>query len=73
MQLRAEGAKSLADYLENEITAGHMPAGFKLPAERELGEQFHLSRGSVLQYSPHKQQQGECSETTVDGIVFGYP
>ena len=39
--------QSLAAYLEEQILAGAMPAGSKLPSERELTERFGVSRPIV--------------------------
>lgn len=43
----AMSRQSLAAYLEEQILAGAMPAGSKLPSERELTERFGVSRPIV--------------------------
>ncbi len=43
----ADGAAALGHYLETHIAQGEWRIGMKLPAERELGARFTLSRGSV--------------------------
>jgi DNA-binding FadR family transcriptional regulator len=44
---RQGGATALGHYLETHIANGEWRVGMKLPAERELGTRFALSRGSV--------------------------
>jgi DNA-binding FadR family transcriptional regulator len=39
--------RSLAAHLEGQILAGSMPAGSKLPSERQLAERFNVSRPIV--------------------------
>ncbi len=67
MKLRALGARSLVDHLESEITAGRMPLGFKLPAERMLSEQFQLSRGSVRRALLWLKDQGYVDQKVGSG------
>ena len=44
---RPQQHEEIADYLRDEIFAGHIPAGESLPSEVELCEQFNTSRGPV--------------------------
>lgn len=46
---RPQQHEEIADYLRDEIFAGHIPAGNSLPSEVELCEQFNTSRGPVRQ------------------------
>lgn len=46
---RPQQHEEIADYLRDEIFAGHIPAGDSLPSEVELCEQFNTSRGPVRQ------------------------
>ena len=46
---RPQQHEEIADYLRDEIFAGHIPAGESLPSEVELCEQFNTSRGPVRQ------------------------
>ncbi len=46
---RPQQHEEIADYLRDEIFAGHIPAGQSLPSEVELCEQFKTSRGPVRQ------------------------
>ncbi|WP_046154597.1 GntR family transcriptional regulator, partial [Robbsia andropogonis] len=45
--VRAVGARALAAFLVDEIASGRLSDGVKLPAERQLSEQFGASRGAV--------------------------
>ncbi|CAN0452545.1 unnamed protein product, partial [Phaeothamnion confervicola] len=42
-----EGVNALLHYLQSQLAGGEWPIGMKLPAERELGARFTLSRGDV--------------------------
>lgn len=43
----SERHTSLAEFLAGQLASGLWPEGMKLPAERELGARFALSRGEV--------------------------
>ncbi len=47
LDVRAQGAKDVAEYLVAEIKGGRLRTGMKLPSERALSTQFNASRGSV--------------------------
>jgi DNA-binding FadR family transcriptional regulator len=44
---RAAGQRGLADYFATLIDRGEWVVGVKLPSERELGDRFNTSRGTV--------------------------
>ena len=67
MKLRAPGAQSLVQHLEDEITSGRMPTGYKLPAERALCEQFQVSRGSVRRALLHLKEKGYVDQKPGSG------
>lgn len=43
----SQAPANLALYLDNQLASGAWPVSMKLPAERELGARFSLSRGAV--------------------------
>ena len=65
--VRADGARSLARYLVEEIESGRLPAGHKLPAERELSETFQASRGSVRRVLSNLKDMGLITQTVGSG------
>ncbi|WP_158939295.1 FadR/GntR family transcriptional regulator [Burkholderia sp. S171] len=65
--VRAAGAKALAAYLHDEIASGRMRDGIKLPAERQLSEQFGASRGSVRRVLQGLKELGLITQTVGSG------
>lgn len=45
--VRSGGVRKVAQHLLFEIKSGRLPFGAKVPSERELSQQFNVSRGSV--------------------------
>ncbi|WP_277963408.1 FCD domain-containing protein [Pseudomonas sp. RIT-To-2] len=65
--VRADGARSLAKYLVEEIESGRLAAGHKLPAERELSESFQASRGSVRRVLSNLKEMGLITQSVGSG------
>ncbi|MGI4841455.1 MAG: FadR/GntR family transcriptional regulator [Janthinobacterium lividum] len=65
--VRADGARTLAKYLIDEIESGRLAAGNKLPAERELSESFQASRGSVRRVLSNLKEMGLITQTVGSG------
>lgn len=65
--VRTDGAKALARYLMEEINGGRMAVGFKLPAERELSEQFNASRGAVRRVLGELKARGVIKQVVGSG------
>ncbi|WP_168794100.1 FadR/GntR family transcriptional regulator [Paraburkholderia aromaticivorans] len=65
--VRAAGAKALAAYLHDEIASGRMRDGVKLPAERQLSEQFGASRGAVRRVLQDLKDRGLITQTVGSG------
>ncbi|MFJ3149619.1 FadR/GntR family transcriptional regulator [Pseudomonas hunanensis] len=65
--VRADGARSLAKYLVEEIESGRLAAGHKLPAERELSESFQASRGSVRRVLSNLKEMGLITQIVGSG------
>jgi DNA-binding FadR family transcriptional regulator len=65
--VRASGAKALASYLYDEIASGRMGDGVKLPAERQLSEQFGASRGAVRRVLQDLKDRGLITQAVGSG------
>ncbi|WP_318153397.1 FadR/GntR family transcriptional regulator [Halomonas sp. ML-15] len=65
--VRADGARSLARYLQQQIENGSFPAGHRLPTERELSERFAASRGAVRRVLGNFKQQGLITQVVGSG------
>ncbi|SDM17391.1 transcriptional regulator, GntR family [Franzmannia pantelleriensis] len=65
--VRADGARSLARYLQQQIESGNFPAGHRLPTERELSERFAASRGAVRRVLGNFKQQGLITQVVGSG------
>jgi DNA-binding FadR family transcriptional regulator len=65
--VRAAGAKALAAYLCDEIASGRMRDGVKLPAERQLSEQFGASRGAVRRVLQNLKERGLITQSVGSG------
>jgi DNA-binding FadR family transcriptional regulator len=65
--LRSPGAKTLLRYLLDEILAGRLRAGVKLPPERELSLRFSASRGSVRRVLADLRERGLITQTVGSG------
>lgn len=65
--VRADGARALARYLQQQIESGSFPAGHRLPTERELSEQFAASRGAVRRVLGNFKQQGLITQVVGSG------
>jgi DNA-binding FadR family transcriptional regulator len=65
--VRAAGAKALAAYLHDEIASGRMRDGIKLPAERQLSEQFGASRGAVRRVLQDLKDRGLITQSVGSG------
>ncbi|MFM0099007.1 FCD domain-containing protein [Paraburkholderia nemoris] len=65
--VRAVGAKALAAYLQDEIASGRMRDGVKLPAERQLSEQFGASRGAVRRVLQDLKDRGLITQAVGSG------
>jgi len=65
--VRAAGAKALASYLYDEIASGRMRDGVKLPAERQLSEQFGASRGAVRRVLQDLKDRGLITQAVGSG------
>ncbi|PLC48639.1 GntR family transcriptional regulator [Pollutimonas subterranea] len=66
-EVRTQGAKTLANYLMAEMVSGKLRQGVKLPPERELGERFGLSRGSVRRVLAQFRDQGLIGQRVGSG------
>jgi DNA-binding FadR family transcriptional regulator len=67
LSVRAEGARALASYLENGIQSGALREGVKLPAERELSEEFGASRGAVRRVLADLKGRGLITQAVGSG------
>jgi DNA-binding FadR family transcriptional regulator len=67
MGVRAEGAKALARYLLEEMAAGRLREGVKLPPERELSQRFDASRGAVRRVLGELREQGLITQMVGSG------
>lgn len=65
--VRAVGAKALAAYLQDEIASGRIGDGVKLPAERQLSEQFGASRGAVRRVLQDLKDRGLITQAVGSG------
>lgn len=65
--VRSPGGLKLASYLIEEIESGRMLPGQKLPAERELCEQFAVSRGSVRRVLTNLKELNLITQTVGSG------
>ncbi|HEY9281309.1 MAG TPA: FCD domain-containing protein [Eoetvoesiella sp.] len=65
--IRAEGAKELSRYLLEEMSAGRLTEGVKLPPERELSARFGASRGSVRRVLAEFREQGLITQSVGSG------
>lgn len=68
--IRAEGAKALAHFLLEEMKAGRLGHGVKLPPERELSQRFGTSRGSVRRVLSEFCARGLITQSVGSG-TFG--
>ena len=50
--------ENIVDQIEHDITAGRLQVGDQLPAERELAEQFQVSRVVIREASRHLEALG---------------
>ncbi|MGB3288894.1 MAG: FCD domain-containing protein [Burkholderiaceae bacterium] len=64
---RAQGAKALARYLLQEMAAGRLREGVKLPPERELSQRFDASRGAVRRVLAELRQRGLITQSVGSG------
>lgn len=64
---RAAGAKALARYVLEEMAAGRLREGVKLPPERELSQRFNTSRGAVRRVLGELRQQGLITQAVGSG------
>lgn len=64
---RASGAKALSTYLVQEIASGRLREGVKLPAERQLSEQFGASRGAVRRVLQDLKEKGLITQAVGSG------
>ncbi|KAA0997493.1 FadR family transcriptional regulator [Paraburkholderia panacisoli] len=67
ISVRAEGARALASYLEEAIRTGRLREGVKLPAERELSEEFGASRGAVRRVLADLKGRGLITQAVGSG------
>jgi len=67
ISVRAEGARALASYLEEAIRTGRLREGVKLPAERELSEEFGASRGAVRRVLADLKGRGFITQVVGSG------
>ncbi|MGF7133248.1 DNA-binding FadR family transcriptional regulator [Paraburkholderia sp. EB58] len=67
LPVRAEGARALASYLEDGIRSGALRQGVKLPAERELSEEFGASRGAVRRVLADLKGRGLITQAVGSG------
>lgn len=65
--VRTAGIRALSDHLLLEMSQGGLRQGVKLPPERELGERFGISRGSVRRVLGHFREQGLITQTVGSG------
>src|SRR5690606_423345 len=73
LRLRSAGAQALASHLLAEIGSGRIPVGVKLPGERELGERFGTSRGSVRRVLAALRDAGWITQTVGSGTFAARP
>jgi GntR family uxuAB operon transcriptional repressor len=55
---RAKSGKALERFIVSQIETGRMQPGFKLPAERQLGEEFGASRNTVRRVLAKLKERG---------------
>jgi DNA-binding FadR family transcriptional regulator len=65
--VRAQGARELSRYLQEEMSSGRLRAGVKLPPERELSRRFGASRGSVRRVLSDFRERGLITQTVGSG------
>ncbi|WP_176026268.1 FadR/GntR family transcriptional regulator [Robbsia andropogonis] len=65
--VRAVGARALAAFLVDEIASGRLSDGVKLPAERQLSEQFGASRGAVRRVLQDLKDRGLITQSVGSG------
>ena len=63
----AGGAKALSRYLSEGMASGALRPGIKLPAERELGERFGASRGTVRRVLAVFRERGQITQAVGSG------
>src|SRR5690606_29672257 len=73
LRLRSAGAQALASHLLAEIGSGRIPVGVKLPGERELGERFNTSRGSVRRVLAALRDSGWITQSVGSGTFATRP
>lgn len=73
LRLRSKGAQALADHLLTEIRSGRIPAGVKLPGERELSQRFNTSRGSVRRVLAALRESGWVTQAVGSGTFAARP
>src|SRR5690606_12145894 len=62
---------ALADALRDAVTAGTLPGGTRLPAERELAAALELSRGTVVRAYDRLREAGAAVTRHGSGTVIG--
>src|SRR3546814_11253210 len=73
LNTRAAGAKALARYVLEEMAAGRLREGVKLPPERELSQRFNTSRGAVRRVLGELRQQGLITQPVGSGTFDSAP
>lgn len=64
---------SIADELARQIDSGKYPPGSRLPAERELAEQFNVSRVTIREAEIALQAMGRIAIRTGSGVYVQEP
>jgi DNA-binding transcriptional MocR family regulator len=70
-QLPGPRSHALADALRHAVTEGRIPAGTRLPAERELATALGLSRGTVVRAYERLRDHGAASTRHGSGTIVG--
>jgi DNA-binding GntR family transcriptional regulator len=60
----------VADQVEAEIRSGRLPAGARLPNEREMGAQYGVARGTARRAVAELRERGGATLPN-KGIVIG--
>src|SRR5690606_28226009 len=73
LRLPRAGAQALARQLLAEVGSGRLPVGVKLAGERELGERFNTSRGSVRRVLAAVRDSGWITQAVGSGTFAARP
>ena len=69
----AGGYRAVIDWIRKEISAGHLKTGDRLPSEKELCDQFGLSRQTVRHATGELEKEGVLTRVRGSGTYLGSP